>query len=187
MDLQNAARDLFVELAGARVSYLLVGGLALLSFVPGRNTQDIDLILSPNDLNCLSWNGVQLDRDFGKAVYRGIDVDLLFTDNPIFAHVALHERASLTFAGCEVPCASRAGLVMMKLFALPSLYRQGNLARAALYEADVRMPRKCIYGPHGSRIAKWAMAPRSNATAFSASSSTAEPIRAKSSACRPSS
>jgi hypothetical protein len=35
--------------------------------------------------------------------------------------------------------ATRRGLLLLKLYALPSLYRRGNLARAALYETDVRM------------------------------------------------
>jgi hypothetical protein len=29
--------------------------------------------------------------------------------------------------------------LLLKLYALPSLYRQGNLARAALYETDIFM------------------------------------------------
>ncbi len=29
------------------------------------------------------------------------------------------------------------GLLLLKLYALPSLYRQGNFARASLYEADI--------------------------------------------------
>ena len=28
-------------------------------------------------------------------------------------------------------------MLLLKLYALPSLYRQGNLVRAALYEADI--------------------------------------------------
>jgi len=29
------------------------------------------------------------------------------------------------------------GLLLLKLYALPSLYRQGNFARASLYETDI--------------------------------------------------
>lgn len=38
-----------------------------------------------------------------------------------------------------MPCATREGLLLLKLYALPSLYRQGNLTRAALYETDIRL------------------------------------------------
>ncbi len=41
-----------------------------------------------------------------------------------------------------MPCATREGLLLLKLYALPSLYRQGNLARAALYETDILMLRQ---------------------------------------------
>ena len=37
----------------------------------------------------------------------------------------------------DVPCASVEGLLLLKLYALPSLYRQDNFARVGLYENDV--------------------------------------------------
>src|SRR4029077_15431669 len=43
------------------------------------------------------------------------------------------------FVEREIPCATPEGLVLLKLYALPSLYRQGNLARVALYETDILM------------------------------------------------
>src|SRR3989442_14840721 len=42
---------------------------------------------------------------------------------------AVHER--------DIPCATVEGLVLLKLYALPSLYRQGNFARVGLYENDI--------------------------------------------------
>ena len=139
MNLHASALDLFSALERAGVDYTLVGGIALLSFIPGRNTQDVDIIVDAAALPTIAWNGIRLDRDFGKASFAGVDVDLLFTDNPVFLHVSRQERGRIDFEGIQVPCASRAGLVTLKLYALPSLYRQANLARAALYEADVKM------------------------------------------------
>ncbi|MFM7579096.1 MAG: hypothetical protein ACKO5Q_19445, partial [Microcystaceae cyanobacterium] len=46
--------DLFNTLDRLNINYLLVGGIALLSYIEGRNTQDIDLILSRQDLDNLS-------------------------------------------------------------------------------------------------------------------------------------
>ncbi|MGA0199071.1 MAG: hypothetical protein ACO3NK_08105 [Prochlorotrichaceae cyanobacterium] len=37
----------------AQIPYLLVGGIALLSYIEGRNTQDIDLILSRESLDLI--------------------------------------------------------------------------------------------------------------------------------------
>jgi hypothetical protein len=37
----------------------------------------------------------------------------------------------------DIPCATVAGLLLLKLYALPSLYRQGSFARVGLYENDI--------------------------------------------------
>lgn len=138
-DLRSVAEGLFDELEREHADYLLVGGLALLAYIEGRNTQDVDLIVDPGVVSRLPWHGRILDHDFAEAAYRGIHVDLLLTSNPVFRHVATSERASLMFGHREIPCASRGGMLLLKLYALPSLYRQGKFARVALYEADIRM------------------------------------------------
>ncbi len=139
MDLRAPALALFETLAAEKIDYLLVGGVALLSYVPGRNTQDIDLLVSSKDVARFPGGPTRRDRDFGESMFRGIRIDLLIDDNPLFRDVLQNERATVQFEAAEVPCASRVGLLLLKLYALPSLYRQGNLARAALYEADIRM------------------------------------------------
>ncbi len=37
----------------------------------------------------------------------------------------------------EVPTATPAGLILLKLYALPSLYRQGLFDRVSVYEGDI--------------------------------------------------
>jgi len=61
----------------------------------------------------------------------------LFTKNPLFAEVLAHRATVHSFKELEVPCATAEALILLKLFALPSLYRQGNIQRANLYEADL--------------------------------------------------
>ncbi len=56
-----------------------------------------------------------------------------------FAHVSRAERCVIRFANRNVPSVTREGLLLLKLYALPSLYRRANLARAALYETDILM------------------------------------------------
>jgi hypothetical protein len=138
-DIRERVRSLFAALHTSPVNYLLVGGVALLSYVEGRNTQDIDLIIEPETVKTLDWNARIQDRNFGAANYQGLQVDLLLTSNPLFAHVWQHERTTITFDDLPIPCATREGLILLKLYALPSLYRQGNLTRAALYETDIRL------------------------------------------------
>ena len=111
----------------------------MLSFVQGRNTQDVDLIVNRADVDCIGWHAKVLDRDFAEASFRGIRVDLLLSTNPLFDEVKRTERARATFGTREVPSVTREGLLLLKLYALPSLYRQNKLARAALYETDILM------------------------------------------------
>jgi hypothetical protein len=141
-DIRATVRALFTDLRAVKVDYVLVGGVALLSYVPGRNTQDVDLIISPKQLSKLDWQATVQDNDLGKANYHGFQVDLLLTTNPLFAYIQRKERTTITFDDINVPCATREGLLLLKLYALPSLYRQGNLARAALYETDILMLRQ---------------------------------------------
>jgi hypothetical protein len=138
-DIRATVRALFADLHTAKIDYVLVGGVALLSYIEGRNTQDVDLIIAPKQLKKIDWQATVQDKDFGKANYHGFQVDLLLTTNPLFAYVQRKERTMITFDGLDVPCATREGLLLLKLYALPSLYRQGNLSRAALYEADILM------------------------------------------------
>lgn len=41
--------------------------------------------------------------------------------------------------GTRLSCATPEGIILLKLFDLPLLYRQGQLDRAALYETDILM------------------------------------------------
>ena len=139
IDLRPAIEALFRELDEKHVDYVLVGGVALLSYVEGRNTQDIHLIVRAESVSAIDWHARMQDRDFGQAQYQGVRVDLLLETNPLFAHVARHERTAMEFHGRAIPMATRRGLLLLKLYALPSLYRNAQLARAALYETDIRM------------------------------------------------
>ena len=48
--LQETVENLFTMLSERQISYLLVGGVAMLTYIEGRNTQDIDFIMSKADL-----------------------------------------------------------------------------------------------------------------------------------------
>ncbi|CAN5789758.1 hypothetical protein BH23CYA1_BH23CYA1_19260 [soil metagenome] len=51
--LPEAIEQLFDIFEQRQIDYLLVGGIALLSYVDGRNTQDIDFILNRADLKAI--------------------------------------------------------------------------------------------------------------------------------------
>ena len=139
LDIRSSVVALFDELDRLQVDYVLVGGVALLSYVEGRNTQDVDLIIDPCDLDRMSWTVEARDRDFARADLRGLQVDLLLAENPLFAHVRKAHATRASFGGRQVRTATRDGLLLLKMYALPSLYRRGAWARAALYETDILM------------------------------------------------
>lgn len=137
-DLLEAVNRLFALLRERQTEYLLVGGIALLKYVEGRNTEDIDLIMALSSLETLPELQVESrDADFVRASYGGLQVDLLLTSNPLFEKVRQQYATTQRFVEQEIPCATVEGLLLLKLYALPSLYRQGNFARVALYEGDL--------------------------------------------------
>lgn len=136
--------EAFFDLLEERgVACLLVGGVAMLIHVRGRNTEDIDLVISLPDQHRLEPEVEVLERDafFAKARFRSLPVDFLETEHPLFALVAREysDEREFDFLTTRriLRCANPEGLMLLKLYALPSLYRQGRLARAKIYESDL--------------------------------------------------
>lgn len=129
---------LFNTLTEREISYLLVGGVALLSYVEGRNTQDIDLILSRSDLDVLPEILMREEnKDFIRGSFMDLQIDILLTQNALFNLVIQRFSAHRQFGGREVRCVTVDGLVILKCYALPSLYRQAEFGRASIYENDI--------------------------------------------------
>jgi hypothetical protein len=134
------ALDLFRLLAERRAQYLLVGGLAMLTYVNGRNTRDVDLLMSVATLHQMPELVIEEENEFfARAKFRSVQVDLLLTRNPLFKLVGEKFATQHRFAELEIPAATVEGLIVLKLYVLPSLYRQFDLDRAALYETDITM------------------------------------------------
>lgn len=136
--LIQSVQDLFTVLEQRKIEYVLVGGIALLHYVEGRNTQDLDLLMALSSLEKLPELKITArDNDFVRADYGELQIDVLLTQNPLFKKV--HEKYSKIqqFLDRNIPIATVDGLLLLKLYALPSLYRQGNFARVGIYENDV--------------------------------------------------
>jgi len=135
--IETVAR--FFSLLGERqIEYVLVGGIALLQYVEGRNTEDIDLIMALSSLERLPELLVETsDNDFARGKFGDLKVDVLLTSNPLFDEVRKSYTTTRRFVEQDIPCATVEGLILLKLYALPSLYRQGNFTRVGLYENDV--------------------------------------------------
>jgi hypothetical protein len=137
-DLFETVARLFALLDERQSEYVLVGGIALLQYVEGRNTEDIDLIMtlaSLNDLPEVEITG--RETDFARGRFNELRIDILLTSNPLFDNVRRRYAVRQRFVEREIPCATVEGLLLLKLYALPSLYRQGNFARVGLYENDL--------------------------------------------------
>jgi hypothetical protein len=129
---------LFTVLQARQIDYLLVGGVAMLQYVQGRNTEDIDLIVSVSALQELPEIVItSQDSNFARGTFDTLQIDFLLTHNPLFALVQRRYAAVRSFRERNIPCATVEGLLLLKLYALPSLYRQGNFTRVGLYENDI--------------------------------------------------
>lgn len=139
-ELYQSVPRLFDLLEEREIDFALVGGIAMLVYVEGRNTQDVDLIVSPSALEKLPEVIVE-DRqgDFVRARLGNLQVDLLLASNALFDKVRRNYTQPRTAGDREIRCATVEGLLLLKLFALPSLYGQGNFDRVELYERDIAM------------------------------------------------
>jgi predicted nucleotidyltransferase len=136
--LIQSVQDFFTVLEQRKIDYVLVGGIALLHYVEGRNTQDLDILMALSSLGKLPELTIsEQDQDFVHAKYGELQVDILLTQNPLFKKVHSDFTKTQKFLDRDIPLASVEGLLLLKLYALPSLYRQGNFSRVGIYENDI--------------------------------------------------
>jgi hypothetical protein len=136
--MPQAVGDLFGLLDRRGIDYVLVGGIALLSYVEGRNTDDIDLIVALASLDKLpEITLTSRDLYFARGQFQGLQIDFLLTTNLLFEQVRRRHTTVQRFDELDVTTATVEGLLLLKLYALPSLYREGSFARVGLYENDV--------------------------------------------------
>src|SRR5512138_414111 len=132
--------ELFHLLDSRKTDYVLVGGIALLTYVEGRNTQDIDLIMALPSLQKIPEIKItSQDTHLAHGQFGELQVDVLLTENPLFDKVARKYSTERQFLDRSIRCATVEGLLLLKLFALPSLYRQGSFERVGLYENDIAL------------------------------------------------
>jgi hypothetical protein len=136
--LIQSVQDLFAVLEQRKIDYVLVGGIALLHYVEGRNTQDLDLLMALSSLEKLPELKISSqDVYFVHANYGELHIDVLLTKNPLFKKVHRKYSKVQRFLDRDIPLATVEGLLLLKLHALPDLYRQDNFARVGIYENDV--------------------------------------------------
>ena len=136
--LIQSIQDFFNTLERRKIDYVLAGGIALLHYVEGRNTQDLDVLMTVSSLEKLPELKISSqDMYFVRAKYKELQIDILLTQNPLFKTVHSQYSKVENFLDRNIPLATVEGLLLLKLYALPSLYRQGNFARVGIYENDI--------------------------------------------------
>ncbi|RIK28441.1 MAG: hypothetical protein DCC56_16405 [Anaerolineae bacterium] len=136
--LIQSVQGFFTLLEERKIEYALVGGIAILHYVEGRNTQDLDLLMALSSLEKLPELVIsEQDENFVRAKYGELQIDVLLTQNPLFKKVQSDYSTAQNFLDRDIPLATVEGLLLLKLYALPSLYRQGNFARVGIYENDI--------------------------------------------------
>lgn len=136
--LFQSVQDFFAILEQRKIDYVLVGGVAILHYIEGRNTQDLDLLMAVSSLEKLPELKISSrDMYFVRANYNELQIDVLLTQNPLFKRVHDHYSKVEKFLDRKIPLATVEGLLLLKLYALPSMYRQGNFARVGIYENDI--------------------------------------------------
>ncbi len=123
--------DSFLKLLSQnKIDIVIVGGIALLSYMQDRNTQDLDLIVSKADFYKISASlkVVESDENFANCeTFDGLKVDFLFTDNAIFNYVKKAFCQKRDYQEGSFYIATVEGLVLMKLYAWADLYFNGKL------------------------------------------------------------
>ena len=138
-NIYRSVPRLFDLLEERNIDYVLVGGIAMLAYIKGRNTQDIDLIVARKDLEKLPEVRIgDQNKDFARGLFGELQVDFLFSEGTLFETVRQRYATTKQFVDRNVRCATVEGLLLMKLAALPDKYRRANFDRVELYENDVQ-------------------------------------------------
>ncbi len=129
-NLPKSVDNFLKLLSHHKIDIVIVGGIALLSYMQDRNTQDLDLIISKTDFYKLSpsLKIVESDENFANCeTHDGLKVDFLFTDNAIFNYVKKAFCQKRDYQEGSFYIATVEGLVLMKLYAWADLRFNGSL------------------------------------------------------------
>ncbi|MGB7084008.1 MAG: hypothetical protein WBD47_00530 [Phormidesmis sp.] len=123
------------------IDYAVVGGVAMMAIASdARATDDYDFIGRRSDFESIrELSEVSSDKNFGRYRHNETIVDTLFVENPVFAHALKNYPSDCQIAGKTIQSLSPSGIALLKLYALPSLYLQGQRVRVATYEQDLEI------------------------------------------------
>lgn len=123
-----------------QVDFAIVGGIAYLAYIQDRNTKDLDILLSVQELEkIIDYVEVtNKDVNFTNANFGGLKIDFLKTSISIFKYVKDHETTRYDFEEGLYPVATINGLILMRFDAIIDLYRKDDFIKAARFECDTQ-------------------------------------------------
>lgn len=137
-DIAAASERLLDALKRDQIPFTLVGDLAMLSHIEGRNTCVIDLIVSLSDLTQVQGIEVQeVNEQFAMIRYAGLRVNALRPECPVFQLVHRQFSELREFEHRTIRTATMEGLMLLKLFAIPAFHRSHQIEKTGLCEADI--------------------------------------------------
>ncbi len=137
-EISRQTEALLDLLAEREINCVLVGAVAMLQYVPGRNTKDIDFIMPKSELRrCPEIVVFHEDETFCQASFGCVNVDFLYSRHRLFQEVAVNYCTVRHISGHLIKCATPTGLVILKLFAIPSLLYQFREGKIRQYESDI--------------------------------------------------
>jgi hypothetical protein len=126
--IPDVVSDLLVLLDERKINYVLTGGIALLSYIKGRNTSDLDLMLTESALQgAPEITLIEAEDHLGQGDYHGLRLNFLFTEAPLYDLVSREYAQTRNFLERPLKTATVEGLLLLKLSAYPSLQKQGVL------------------------------------------------------------
>ena len=131
----------FLELLEEKqVDFCIVGGIAYLAYIEDRNTKDLNILVSVQELEkIIDYVEVtNKDVNFTNAVFEGMRIDFLKTSNAIFDYVEKHETTTYNYVEGNYPIATINGLILMRFDAIIDLYQKGKFGKIPRYELDLQ-------------------------------------------------
>ncbi|MBA3784528.1 MAG: hypothetical protein H0X15_03165 [Acidobacteria bacterium] len=105
--LPNSVTKFLSLLAELDVDYCIVGGIAYLAYIQDRNTKDLDILISVEELNKIT-PFVEIDSqdaNFTNTEFEGLKIDFLKTSNALFKYVKKNQTVKYEFAEGAFPIA----------------------------------------------------------------------------------
>lgn len=121
------------------VDYCIVGGIAYLAYIQDRNTKDLDVLISVEELDkILPFVEISSeDVNFVNAVFESLKVDFPKTSNALCKFVKKNQTKNYKFVEGTFPIATVEGLILMHFDAIIDLYQKGGFDKVSRYEWDL--------------------------------------------------